>query len=365
MKNIFLSVFVFIFFSCSVGDDSYSIKGTLEQGVDLGDTLYLMTATNGKPSMLGKSAVENGAFSFSGHCDTTLLCSVIALKSGRVHRNVDVFLEPGELHLHMTAQRNILSGTELNEKLQEYNDSILLLNALYDTYYKKSLTPIISDAAMDEALKVMQIATMVRNKYVDIFIERNIDNHLSAYIIKNNYTSISPERGLELISSMPEWLRNDSSIKVIVSMYKAMMRTAVGEKFEDFELSDMEGRKVCLSDIAGNGEAVLLSFWASGIDKSVEEQKYIASLQSKYPGKLKFVSVSADKVMELWRNAVAQNDFQGIQLTDLKGWESEALSSYGISQIPAYILIDADGVIVERTFSIETIEKTIDGLLKR
>ncbi|MDY0281803.1 MAG: TlpA disulfide reductase family protein, partial [Salinivirgaceae bacterium] len=57
--------------------------------------------------------------------------------------------------------------------------------------------------------------------------------------------------------------------------------------------------------------------------------------------------VSLDQKMDAWTNAIAADKLEWkSQVSDLKGWHSEAGRKYGINSIPANYLIDKDGKIL-------------------
>ena len=59
------------------------------------------------------------------------------------------------------------------------------------------------------------------------------------------------------------------------------------------------------------------------------------------------VGVSLDNDKTAWTGAIQRLGLPWIHLSDLKGWQSEAAALYGISSIPATILVDPQGKIVE------------------
>ena len=68
----------------------------------------------------------------------------------------------------------------------------------------------------------------------------------------------------------------------------------------------------------------------------------------KYHGKgFEIVGVSLDNDKAAWTGAIQRMNLPWIHLSDLKGWQSEAAALYGISSIPATMLVDPQGKIVE------------------
>lgn len=63
---------------------------------------------------------------------------------------------------------------------------------------------------------------------------------------------------------------------------------------------------------------------------------------------LQIVGVSVDSDREKWQDALEKHKPTGIQISELKGWESVSRVDYGVQAIPFTVLIDASGKILAR-----------------
>ena len=138
----------------------------------------------------------------------------------------------------------------------------------------------------------------------------------------------------------------------------------VGNKFVDFEVVQPDGSVAKLSDYAGKGKYVLVDFWASWCGPCKEEIPYIRSVYKKYAGK-KFDVVS----VAVWDNpeeTVAAASEHGVTWNQILNAGKIPSKLYGIEAIPLLILINPDGVIVERGGSLRNakIYKTLEKYLK-
>ena len=52
------------------------------------------------------------------------------------------------------------------------------------------------------------------------------------------------------------------------------------------------------------------------------------------------------------------------QISDLKGWGSSAAKLYGVNSIPHAVLLDPDGIIIEKNLSSEELHEILSKLLK-
>ncbi|MBU8731635.1 TlpA disulfide reductase family protein [Cytobacillus sp. FSL W8-0315] len=137
-----------------------------------------------------------------------------------------------------------------------------------------------------------------------------------------------------------------------------------GNLAPDFELTDMEGNPVKLSDY--RGKAVLLNFWASWCPPCRAEMPHMEKLYNKY--KDENFDILAVNLTNTEKNSGDAEKFVkelGLTFTipmDVKG---EAGSDYNIMAYPTSYFIDSDGVIREKVLGAlneEYMEKEIKKL---
>lgn len=120
-----------------------------------------------------------------------------------------------------------------------------------------------------------------------------------------------------------------------------------GMKFTELEMNDLEGKPVKLSQWAGKGNCVLIDFWASWCGPCRQEMPNVVANYKKYHDKgFEIVGVSFDSNGDAWKKAVSELGMTWPQMSDLKGWESAGAKAYGITSIPASVLLDAEGKII-------------------
>lgn len=141
-----------------------------------------------------------------------------------------------------------------------------------------------------------------------------------------------------------------------------------GTPSPDFDYENHKGGKTKLSDL--KGKYVYIDLWATWCAPCRAEIPYLQKIEEKYHGKnIEFVSVSIDKAKdnEKWKKFVADKKLGGVQLFADKDWESEFVTSFGVTGIPRFIIVDPKGNVLsadaDRPSSPE-LQTKLDALLK-
>lgn len=138
----------------------------------------------------------------------------------------------------------------------------------------------------------------------------------------------------------------------------------VGELAPEINLPDLQGKSLALSKL--RGKVVLIDFWASWCAPCRLENRLIARMQREFSNRDFLVfSVSLDNDRTDWLEAIEKDRLQwDTHVSDLKGWDSEMLSLYGIEQIPTNFLVDKDGKILAVNLRGEALENNLRKYLK-
>lgn len=356
MKTFITYLFLALFLVACGEEHNLRVSGTVEAGLADGDSIYIVNiALNGSVQTLASSVVQNGSFELEAMAELPAVCYIVTYnKQGMVQRNIDIIADGSPLNVRVLENYARVTGSPLNDELQNYKDSVEVVKTLYKQYYKKKeLNPTLSEKAKEEADKVMQVTALSHSNIVCSTIERNIDNIVGYHVLKNNFDILDAARGAYFIERLPEQYKSDYLITYMSKFYKANEKYSVGSQFSDFVLPDSEGKDHYLSAYMGNGKPVIVSFWLSGSKLSLTEQAVLKEFDDKHKGDFSFVTISLDTNRREWLSAMEKHSFAGVQLSDFRGWNTAPLSIYGIDSCPYYILIDKRGVISYRGQSIE------------
>jgi len=189
------------------------------------------------------------------------------------------------------------------------------------------------------------------------FIGENPDSYYSAYLLSTKITSLALSESQVLYQSFSPEIQNTSNGKLIDKELKAIQAGSPGNMAANFTRSDINGKKLSLSDYKGE-KYILLDFWASWCVPCRKGNPHLLSLYNTYKDKgLEIIGISDDdNAVHAWKNAVEKDQIGGWKhiLRGLKriptGFDrSEDIDvDYGIHALPTKILIDKNGMIVGR-----------------
>jgi peroxiredoxin len=132
----------------------------------------------------------------------------------------------------------------------------------------------------------------------------------------------------------------------------------------EVKLPDLKGDTVRLTDFAG--KYILLSFWASGDQNSVNQNLAFKNVYSKFRNKgFEIVQVSFDNSEEAWKKAVHYDELPWVSLIDTHYPNSIIAGNYNVTSIPSNYLIGRDNLtIVAKNLTPTELKDKLDDLLK-
>lgn len=115
----------------------------------------------------------------------------------------------------------------------------------------------------------------------------------------------------------------------------------VGDEAPDFELQDLNGNTVKLSDF--EGEPVIINFWATWCGPCTEEMPYLQQFYENYPD-VQIITINCDPENDI-QAFVTSNGYTFPVLLDTTG---DAQAAYQIMAYPTTFVIDENGIIVDK-----------------
>ncbi len=130
----------------------------------------------------------------------------------------------------------------------------------------------------------------------------------------------------------------------------------------DLSIPDRDGKEISLTGL--KGKVVLLTFWASGDQASVQSLLQLKSTYEKYHDRgFEIYAVSLDNNKVNWMKAIDFNEFEWINVSELSFPESRASLLYNVRGIPTTFLITRESDIVAKNINGRNLETWLDNLI--
>ncbi len=178
----------------------------------------------------------------------------------------------------------------------------------------------------------------INNPIIEEFILKNVAGQLNYYKDKDNH----------LINAIVALTKDEYFKNVLLSKIENEGKFINDSAAPEFELNDQNGNKVKLSDFKGKN--IYIDFWATWCKPCVGEIPELKKLEEKFKDKnIVFLSISLDNIkdVEKWKSFIAKKELGGTHLIVENAWQSKIVKDYTIESIPRFVIIDAEGNLVD------------------
>jgi thiol-disulfide isomerase/thioredoxin len=136
-----------------------------------------------------------------------------------------------------------------------------------------------------------------------------------------------------------------SRLKLIKDKYLARKKTKEGATSPPFAYETMEGDIVTNEDL--KGKLLYIDLWATWCGPCLREIPYFDTLQEAFKNQeITFLSVCQNDTKERWQKMVKTKERKGLHLY-AEGDGGQFYKDYQVDGIPRYILLDAEGKIID------------------
>jgi peroxiredoxin len=346
--------------------------------------VYLLAVAYGKdqpPVVLdsAKLPVSNGNFTVSGDARNQ---GVFELVFGNNALAVPLINDAPEARVNVDLGKKDdfydVSGSDASRQLKEFikdfgkkDNAVEKIMRNADSLRQTHAPDSLQAAAMQQANNALQDL----NIFLKQFINTCTNPTLCALALSFSSRSLPPA---ELQASLIDLLRKYPDNTALASLKQDFdqqqqqqaaqqkeeeEKSWVGKQAPDLTLPDANGKPVSIASF--RGKYLLVDFWASWCGPCRAENPNVVTAYNEFKGKnFTILGVSLDKEKDPWQEAIHADHLEWTHVSDLKFWQSQAVSTFGFNGIPFNVLIDPQGKIIAQALRGDDLEKELHSVLK-
>jgi peroxiredoxin len=154
----------------------------------------------------------------------------------------------------------------------------------------------------------------------------------------------------------------------LIADYRTSMIMQLAENAEatlpKVELPDIADDTISLASV--NARYVLLNFWATWSQESIEQNRQLLRVYNDFRGRgFEVMAVSLDNSIDDWSRAIKFDELYWINVIDKNFPNSRVAASYNVTALPSTYLIDMENVtILAKNLSPSQLQERLSGLLR-
>ena len=365
MKKLIFIIFLQFFFIIGLlaQQDYFTLTGKTNNIPDNTKVFLMDGATN---TNIDSAIIQNNQFIFKGDAHPYKEYWVMAKYDEKFDykslyvENADMIFDAREsdfFNAKISGSKLQAQADELFYLTKEWRDKWEVVNQMI-RYAPKN------NQAKKDSLR--QVRSAYRQKETNIthqFIKDHPDYLISIKYLTFLKNKLSKAETRALYNALSNELKQTEDGKSIKVWLDKSIKLVIGDKAPDFQLPDLKGEQIALSNF--KGKYVLLEFGASGCGPCRMENPNLLKAYQKYQNNgFEIYSVWLDKNKDNWSQAVAKDQMIWTSVCDLKGNNGAVPTTYNVSYIPTNYLLNPEGEVIAKDLRGNDLQKQLIELFE-
>lgn len=269
----------------------------------------------------------------------------------------------------------VIEGSEASKSLYSFITNYVEKDSVVSAIYS-NIDSVQNQPGNDSAIKVLQLEGLKEvtalNNYIKRFVRETASPaaaHFAIMQAARNQTMQNEE--LTALATAASGRFKDhkglaflkSKLAVEAQQSAEPASPLLNQQAPELTMNDATGKPVSISNF--RGKYLLVDFWASWCAPCRQENPNVVAAYNEYKDKnFTILGVSLDSDKAAWLTAIKKDGLVWNHMSDLKQWESAAVSAYKFNGIPFNVLIDPQGKVIASNLRGPKLQSKLAEVLK-
>lgn len=341
---------------CTEKKEGYTING-ITSGLADSTVVYLAMENEDFDSTF----IMNNKFRFSGKIEDDYRNIWIHTKDFKQYKSLWIVNNEITFDASESSFRNaVVTGSRIQDQDNEYKQATSAIDMQMDSIRALART---AQDSVKKGLRHEYDQLRQKKKELEVdFIRQHPSYELSAFFLRFLKNDVDKTIIKELYEGLSDKAKDSAWGRTILLHIEKSVVLDIGDKAVDFELSNLHGEKVSLSDF--EGKHVLLEFWATGCAPCRWENPNLLKAYRTFNAQgFEILGVSLDEKASHWESTVQKDSIIWTTVGDLQGMTGEVPITYSVNYIPKNYLLDKEGVVIAKDLRGEKLQEKLKEIL--